>query len=189
MIIEPNTAIDVLIGPIQDTDGLRVTGLAFGSVTVALSKDGGAAVNMTLSAANWVEDADGRYILSLAAGDTDTEGNLHIDVESSGCLPFFDDIQIALPAGMDGQIAVDHNTGGTDALRYVDSGGSGVGGAVVRAYVKADYDAGTFTVRAKTVTNDDGRWEEPLYLAHEVSYTITFYKSGVGGPDAVEVTP
>lgn len=189
MIIPPDTAISITVGPIQDVEGTRVTGLAYGDVTVTLSKDGAAGVDMTLSASNWIEDADGRYILSLSASDTDTEGQLHIDVSSSGCLPFFGDIQIQLPDGHDGRIAVDHNTGGTDAMRYIDEEGAGIAGATIRAYVTEDYDAGVYDLRAKTVTGDDGRWKTPLYLSDGVPYTIVFEKDGEYGPDTQEVTP
>lgn len=78
-----------------------------------------------------------------------------------------------------GAIAVDHDTGGTDVLRYVDGGGAGVGGAAVRAYVKADYDAGRYVERGRTVTRADGRWSQPLYLDAGVTYAVTFAKPGV----------
>lgn len=83
---------------------------------------------------------------------------------------------------------VDHNTGGTDALRYLTTAGLGISGATIRAYLKADYDAGTFTLRATTTTTDSGRWATPLYLDHTTAYTLVFEKDGSYGPDEKEIT-
>jgi hypothetical protein len=66
-----------------------------------------------------------------------------------------------------GPVAVDHDTGGTDAMRFVGANGAGIAGASVRIYDRADWDAGrravTF-VRASTGTRPDGRWTTPLML-------------------------
>jgi hypothetical protein len=76
-----------------------------------------------------------------------------------------------------GNILVNHNTGGTDALR-VTSGGAAVAGATVRAYLKSEYDAGTFTIRGTTTTNTDGRWQTPMYLSAG-TYTLTAAATGL----------
>ncbi|HEX8915988.1 MAG TPA: hypothetical protein VF796_26815, partial [Humisphaera sp.] len=87
-----------------------------------------------------------------------------------------------------GPVAVDHDTGGTDALRYV-AGGVGVGGAVVRAYVRADYDAGLYVERGRASTRDDGRWAGPIYLSAGVEYAVTFAKPSVYQLSRRNVTP
>lgn len=68
------------------------------------------------------------------------------------------------------------------------SGGSGIEGATVRAYLKSEYDAGTYTVRATTTTLADGSWG-PVYLSEGLTYTLVFHKPGVYGPDTQEITP
>jgi hypothetical protein len=87
-----------------------------------------------------------------------------------------------------GDTEVDHNTGGVDTLRYVHEGVA-IGGASVRAYVKADYDAGTYTIRGQTTTKSDGRWVSALYLNSGITYYVVFNKPDSYGPDKVEVTP
>jgi hypothetical protein len=66
-----------------------------------------------------------------------------------------------------GPVAVDHDTGGTDAMRFVGATGAGIAGASVRIYDRADWDAGrraATSVRASTGTRPDGRWTTPLML-------------------------
>lgn len=88
-----------------------------------------------------------------------------------------------------GAVAVDHNTGGTDTLRYTSDGSTGIADATVTAYLKSDYDAGVMNVQAFTTTKSDGRWTSPLYLDDGVAYTIVFQKGTQYGPDVEEVTP
>jgi hypothetical protein len=77
-------------------------------------------------------------------------------------------------------VPVDHDTGGTDNLRYVvPGGGSGVDGGAVRAYLKSDYDAGTYAERGRSTTGADGRWLTPMYLSTGLIFTFTFSKPGV----------
>jgi hypothetical protein len=90
-----------------------------------------------------------------------------------------------------GNIAVNHNTGGTDNLRYTTSAGAGISGAIVKAFLKTDYDAGNRSdsyLKGRTVTDVNGRWLTDLYLDSGYTYTILFYKSGIFGPDTKEVT-
>lgn len=91
--------------------------------------------------------------------------------------------------GGSGNTPVNHNTGGADNLRYVDGNGAGIEGAMVQAYVKSEYDAGTFTVRGQTTTKADGTWTANLMLNDGVAYTLVFYKPGAFGPNTVDVTP
>lgn len=66
-----------------------------------------------------------------------------------------------------GTVPVDHNYGGTDALRVVDPDGAGIQDAAITAYLAADYNAGRRTVnyvRGRTTTSVSGRWRSPLSL-------------------------
>lgn len=88
-----------------------------------------------------------------------------------------------------GNTPVNHDTGGAGALKYVDGDGAGIEGAIIQAYVKSEYDAGTFTVRGQTTTKADGTWTANLMLNEGVAYTLVFYKPGAFGPNTVDVTP
>lgn len=88
-----------------------------------------------------------------------------------------------------GNTPVNHDTGGAGALKYVDGDGAGIEGAIIQAYVKSEYDAGTFTVRGQTTTKADGTWTANLMLNDGVAYTLVFYKPGAFGPNTVDVTP
>lgn len=65
-----------------DTAGSPLTGLTFVDVTADLRKAGGAFASLTLTVSNFVEIGLGTYQVNLAAGDTDTLGNL--DLRLSG---------------------------------------------------------------------------------------------------------
>lgn len=76
-----------------------------------------------------------------------------------------------------GDTEVTSDTGGSGALEVQDEDGAGISQALVRAYLKSEYDAGVFTVRASALTDDDGVWG-PIYLDSGSTYTLTFTKSG-----------
>lgn len=81
----------------------------------------------------------------------------------------------------DGSVAVDHNYGGTDALRIVDGSGAGIDDVTIRAYLTSDWDANnrsTDFIVARTSTNANGRWAQTLQL-DPGSYTLSIYKQGV----------
>jgi len=59
-------------------------------------------------------------------------------------------------------------------LSFKTAGGTGVGDAVVLVYLKSEYDASTFTLRASTVTDDDGGFEYPVYLDSGLTYTFVY---------------
>jgi hypothetical protein len=89
-----------------------------------------------------------------------------------------------------GPIVVDHNYGGTDALRYTTSLGAGVDQAVILAYLTSDYDdnkRGNAFVVAKSFTTTDGRWGHPIQL-DPADYTIIFTRPGLYGPDRRDVS-
>lgn len=90
----------------------------------------------------------------------------------------------------DGSVVVDHDTGGTDALAYKTAGGVGIDNAVVRAYLKSDYDAGntgSAYIKASVTTDVNGRWVSEMNLDPE-TYTLYFFKQNTYGPDTLEVT-
>lgn len=98
----------------------------------------------------------------------------------------------AIEAGLadavgDGNVAVDHDYGGADSLRYVDDDGTGIDGAKVVFYLAANYDASDYTVAARTVTGSDGRWVSPVYV-NAGEYVVVFYKDSDYGPDTERVT-
>lgn len=77
-----------------------------------------------------------------------------------------------------GLTPVDHNTGGTDALRVVDANGAGINAVKISAYLTADYTAGNrgpSFLQGRTQTGVDGRWRNPLTL-EDGAYTLVFAK-------------
>lgn len=101
-----------------------------------------------------------------------------------------DAVASAIGAGT-GDEAVNHDTGGTDNLRYSDGAGAGIDNGDIKAYLKSDYDAGRRSnayVKARSKTRADGRWEWDMYLDKGLTYTIVFYKQGQYRPSTQEVT-
>ena len=89
----------------------------------------------------------------------------------------------------EGSVIVDHDYGGADNLTY-EVASVGINNAVVKAFLKSDYDAGNYGsayVKAETTTNVSGQWVSQLNLDPAV-YTIYFFKQGYYGPDTQEVT-
>ena len=90
----------------------------------------------------------------------------------------------------DGDVAINHNFGGEDALRYKKDNDAGIDNAVIRAYVQSEYDASTFVQRAAVFTDSEGRWVQPMMLNAGVTYVLVFSKAGQFGPDVVrDITP
>ena len=85
---------------------------------------------------------------------------------------------------------VNHDTGGTDALRYLAPDSSPVDGGGIVAFLKSSYDAGNFALPlGSTETRSDGRWKAPLMLDAGVVHTIAFYKQGALSITTIEITP
>lgn len=85
-------------------------------------------------------------------------------------------------------VSVDHNYGGPGALRYQTAGGSPVEQALIRVYLKSNFDQGdTDQPLAVTITNAQGNWTNPVSLTTGFTYVIQFAKEGLFGPDKVEV--
>lgn len=64
-----------------------------------------------------------------------------------------------------GDIPVDHNYGGTNALQVVDDALLPVDNATIRAYVDSEFQIGNIDPQPpSTFTNSQGKWVEPLML-------------------------
>ena len=84
---------------------------------------------------------------------------------------------------------VDHNYGGANALAYTLSG-VGITGACVYAFLASDYTAGNHSdayIQARTTTTAGGAWLLPMML-NPGSYTLVFFKTGIAGPNVVNLT-
>lgn len=97
------------------------------------------------------------------------------------------EIADAVGATAAGQVAISHNTGGTDNLRYVSSG-VGIAAGMVRVYLKSTYDSGIYSELDQTVTNSDGRWYSPLYVSPGATYSVVLSKPGSFQPSKRDVT-
>ena len=85
---------------------------------------------------------------------------------------------------------INHDTGGADTLRYVDSGDNGIDNAFILAYLKTDYDLGNTSssyIKGSAKTLPDGRWFAPIYVVSG-TYILVFTKTSEFGPDTAEVT-
>ena len=84
-------------------------------------------------------------------------------------------------AGGSGNTAVNHNFGGADNLRYVDTNSNAIAGADIYAYLASDYSAGRLSatyIQAKAKTGADGRWLAPVYLQSGLQYTLVYSAKG-----------
>ena len=85
-------------------------------------------------------------------------------------------------------LTISENTGGKDSLRYLQSNGSPVDGAVVTLYLASEYNQGnTANTIGRTTTDASGRWLDPISVNAGTTYTVVFQKRGFYGPDSVEV--
>jgi hypothetical protein len=93
---------------------------------------------------------------------------------------------------------VNHNTGGTDALRYIqDDNETPIDGATIKAYLTSDWNHQNASleydrrndafVQEVSETGSDGRWIAPMMLIPG-DYTIVFEKAPMFGPDTDTIT-
>lgn len=82
-----------------------------------------------------------------------------------------------------GEVGINHDTGSRDALRYVTTGGAPIAGAKICVYSAMDDTVPIWV----TFTNKYGRWESPVLVPVGASYTITFSKPGLYGPDNISL--
>lgn len=107
--------------------------------------------------------------------------------ETAGQAPFSagnDPVKAPVPE----TFPLDHNTGGVDALRYVDPNGLPIADATVRVYTREHWDARHFSQVAGLVKTDaEGRWTSPIFVPPGTTYVIQVQYPGVWGPDFAEV--
>lgn len=92
-------------------------------------------------------------------------------------------------AGLPTKVMVNHNFEGEDTLRYLTPGGVGIPAARIRIFKEADFLAGRLELAVATLlTDDEGRWEAPVFLESGLSYVIHLQKEDAGyGPDKVTI--
>ena len=207
--LRQSTSKNVMVGPFHDSvDGVTAeTSLTITQAEVRLSKNEGAFAQKN-EATSLVHDDNGWYTCPLDATDTDTLGMLKLHINESGAGPVTqtyivvpanvydsliagtDELQVDADGTGDGSVVVDHDYGGTDALAYKTAGGVGIDNAVVRAYLKTDYDAGNTAsayIKASTTTDVNGRWTYEMNL-DPATYTLYYFKQGAYAPSTQEVT-
>jgi hypothetical protein len=89
-----------------------------------------------------------------------------------------------------GSVEVDHNYGGADTYRYVTQNGVGIDNAIINVYLASDFNAGkrgTDFIKARSLTDINGRWVQPVMLDPE-TYVVYFYKQLAFGPDTAPLT-
>lgn len=83
---------------------------------------------------------------------------------------------------------LDQDYGGRNALRYQNTAGTPIEGAVVRVFRQSDFMAGDTSVPlGVTMTDSFGRWIDPVFVAPGFSYVVQFHLEGQYGPNHVTV--
>ena len=99
-LLKQNTAFTFRIGPFMDsTTGNTVeTELTIGQADIQISKAGGAFAQTSASPTT-THDTDGWYQCPLTTTDTDTVGNLTVQIAMTGALPVWEHF-VVLPANV-----------------------------------------------------------------------------------------
>ncbi len=73
-----------------------------------------------------------------------------------------------------GYMAINHNTGGTDALTILSLGGQPVTGATIRVFLKSSYASNPITAQClgSTTTDNLGHWLQPVFVPPGATYAI-----------------
>lgn len=198
MEVRQSTATVVLFGPILNSAYL-ITDDAMSGSDFNLMDSAGTVTNLSGQTATSL--GGGYYKLTLSADVLGTLGVAFIYLVKTNYESGWLDLQVRPASWFDsvcvgtgavpttdagsGDVLVNHNYGGTDALR-ISNGSSGIDAANITAYLTADYAAGTYTVRGVAVTGTDGRWVSPMMLNAGV-YTLVVKVAGYQ-PYTVEVT-
>ena len=128
-----------------------------------------------------VSDSHGNNIFSTPALQNVPTGggNVNVTAWNGTAVSLIDGLPSVQAANLvgSGPIAINQNTGGTDNLRYVDSGGNGVEGANVLIYLATDWPANPDRVQATAITGPDGRWLSPAFI-QSGTYVAVFTKIG-----------
>ena len=167
-----------LTAQLRDIDGV-VTGSA---VTTGFVDLGGGNYSWTGS----IPDKFRGSVSFAVVGGSSVLGVVPINPEE---IDLITEIHSAVTYGSGG-VLVDHNYGGTDALRYVSPDNQGIAFAEIKAFASSDYAAGNRSgayVQGRTQTGSDGRWKTPLALSAG-SYKLVFSLPGRYGPDVHSLT-
>lgn len=115
----------------------------------------------------------------------DTQGTEHADT----AVPPFGPNNDPFVAPEPHTFPLNHDTGGIDALRYVDPNGQPVAGATIRVYAKIDWDMKRYSkVVGLTKTDATGRWISPIFVTPGDTFVVRYELPNTWGPDGVEVT-
>ena len=165
------------------TDDIGVAGAGLTNLGDTRMANLDAAISTRLSAAGYTAPLDAagvRTAIGLATANLDTQ---------IAALPTASDATLTASHGSGswtsavigaGTVHVNESTlddSGND-LYFKTSAGAGIGGATITAYVKTEYDTGTFTSRGQTRTLDNGSWRDDLLLDDGIQYVIEYRKAG-----------
>jgi hypothetical protein len=132
---------------------------------------------------------DGKFFYSDAGGDTAKFYRLFAyDLALNKSQPSTPFQAATTGPAIPNTVKVDHNFGTPANLRYQTLSGAPIEGALIRVFKKADFDQG-LTALALAVTETDalGNWVSPVFLTTGFTYTISFAKEGLYGPDSREI--
>lgn len=90
-LLKQSTATTFRAGPFLDTNGAAVASLTIAQGDIQLSKAGAAFAQTSDAAPTTTYDADGYYQCPLTATDTDTLGDLKVQITMAGALPYWED--------------------------------------------------------------------------------------------------
>ena len=84
-------------------------------------------------------------------------------------------------ADLQARTRVDHDFPTSDANRFVDVNGGGIGGLTIRVYKEADWLAGRRELAIYVIeTKENGRWNAPVFLEPGLNYVLHVGKNGYG---------
>lgn len=205
-IVRKNTTdVSVIMALVDPTTNGPLTGATITDLDMTYTRPGSAHVKVNATALAAVDSAHADNKM-FEVNSTDAAGDYRIDWPDAVFADGVDSVSLViqdadgnqvgrldvslinLPTAGDGSVLVDHDTGGADNLTYLTGGGAGIDNATVKAFLKADWDAGNRTsayVKGVATTDTNGQWEEPMQL-DPATYTFLFNLQGSYGPDAVE---
>lgn len=180
-IYEDETATPILTGTLTALDSGNTTG--FYSERIQLTAANGFeegksyTIRITATIAGISRTAVSTFQIRAAV----SAAGVTVNLDATDVADLSADIMTVLGTGA---IQVNHNSGGTDNLRYVIAG-VGIDNAVIEAYLTTDYNSGNTGAayrKGRSNTDANGRWEKNMAL-DAGSYTFVFYKQGEYGPD------
>ena len=167
------------------TEDVTVGTMQTAALTQFVTDDTGETVAVAGSVAQLSQELSGLTVQDIVDGVWDESQSAHTD---AGTFGFYLDAQVSVAGTGNGDTAVDHDTGGADTYTVLDSSSDPVGDVNIKAFLKSEYDASNFILRAFTTTADDGTWRTPIYLDSGLTYTLLFEKPNVYGPATAEIT-